>query len=311
MQDTIQTCKMSLINITKQSKDILKPFGHTDVILYYAIVASKLQRFLKGKELCSKIWIPKADFQFLKRGSKEKPLFIEDLNGVDDKFMQVRKEITDLKKAMPQLNKKQQNVWNYFVPRKLMDLFYATNNEGAGKPMERIFIDIDRKGLSAEHARRVTKGLVAVISKDKELKKLISFNIFVMWTGSSFHVYLMLKKPITHAMYDQYIAYSKKAPLDSFIGRWADIVAKKTGIKVIGGHQKIANAINLDPSQTPSGKLCRAPFSLHMKDALTIDGVAIPLTVQMLDDAGLVKKLQAYTPDKVVKELALLSKRLP
>ena len=68
------------------------------------------------------------------------------------------------------------------------------------------------------------------------------------------------------------------------------------------------NGINIDPSQTPSGKLCRAPFSLHMKNEKEVDGVAIPLEVKELNDKNLIKKLKGYTPENIIKELDKLEK---
>lgn len=293
--------------------DIIKPYGHTDILFYYSTVAKKLVKFLKGKEIATKILLPKGPMPFfLKRGSKQEPLYIEGfLKAVTPEFLEIRKNIERLGDAKPKLNKLQINVWEYFVPRKLVNFYYATNKEGAGKPIERIFFDIDRKEIIAEKAQQVTKLLIDLILKDKEFKKLIKFKLFVMWTGSSFHVYLFLDKPVTTDFYNKYLHFSKNDPLASFTGRWAKEIKEKLKINVIGGHEKIKNTINIDPSQTPSGKLARAPFCLHFKDAGTVDGIAIPLTVDMLNDKGLVKKLKAYTPKKVVDELEKLAKRLP
>lgn len=304
---------MSLIELAKKSKNILKPYGHTEVLLYYGIAAEKLKKYLKDKEIAAKIWLPKSRMPFfLRRGSKLEPLFIEELcKAVTPKLLDVRAKIEKLKDAASQLSKSEQKVWDYFVPRKLIDFFYATNGEGVNKPIERIFFDIDRSGLSAEAAQKVAKKLVELMQKDNELKKIINFKIFVMWTGSSFHIYLMLKKPISKAEYEKYFAYKKGFSLESFTGRWAKAIKEELNINVSGGHEKIKNAITIDPSQTPSGKLCRAPFGLHMKDALTVDGVALPLDIKDLDDKNLVKKLQSYTPEKVVKELGNLAKKLP
>jgi hypothetical protein len=132
-----------------------------------------------------------------------------------------------------------------------------------------------------------------------------------MWTGKSFHVYIFLKKPQPTSFYTKYFQYDKNHPDQGLIGNWAKNIEKRTKIKTRGGHEKIAGAITIDPSQTPSGKLCRAPFSLHMSDWKTVDGVAIPLKTQQLSDPSLVSKLQKYTPEKVVKELNRLTKALP
>jgi hypothetical protein len=304
---------MSLVDLAKKSENILKPFGHTDTLLYYGIVAQKLRKYLKGKELAAKIWLPSGNLPFfIRRGSKDEPLFIEELcEGATEHLLEVRKDIENLKDAESKLNKKEAKVWHYFVPRKLIDFFYATNGESAGKNIDRIFFDIDRADLPAEKAQEVARLLVELIEKDSEFKKLFRFRTFVMWTGSSFHVYLLLEKPITNAQYEKFISHKKDLPLESFTGRWADAIKKQSKINAKGGHEKTNGWINIDPSQTPSGKLCRAPFGLHMKDAKTVDGVAIPLAVKMLSEKGLVKKLQGYTPEMVVKELDEFWKRLP
>jgi hypothetical protein len=69
--------------------------------------------------------------------------------------------------------------------------------------------------------------------------------------------------------------------------------------------------VNIDPSQTPSGHLCRVPLgSLHMSDAATVDGVSVPLTHEMLHREE-VARLQRYTPKKIIDELDELARRLP
>ncbi len=298
---------------TAKKGDVIKPFGDTDVLLYYAVVAEKLKNFLKGKEIATKIWLPHGNIPFfLKRGSKSKPLYVKDLSCVDEKMLRLRIEVENLKEARAKLNEKQALVWEYFVPRKLMDFFYATNNEGVGKPIERIFIDIDKgEGITSEQAQKATKLLVEEIKEDKQLARLFKFRIFLMWTGSSFHVYLLLNRKIINADYERYFAYKKDFPLESFTGRWVASIQKKVNFKVQGGHEKLRGGINIDPSQTPSGKLARAPFSLHMKSPIEVDGVALPLSEEQLKDKQLVKKLMAYSPERVIEELNELSKPLP
>jgi len=294
---------------------VLKELGQTDVIVYYSRIAANaaVKRFLRDKEIATKIWLPKGIPYFIKRGSKEPPLSVEEIaNAVDKNFMELRKSGQGLGSVRGKLSRKQAKVWDYFPPRKLIDFFYATNNEGSGKPLERVYFDIDRSGQPAEKAQLVAAELAALISKEQEFrKKTGGFSMFVLWTGSSFHIYLLLKKKIPHSVYDREIHFSKNKPLESFTGRWAEEIDKKLRINVIGGHQKQKGCINIDPSQSPSGKLARAPFSLHMRDAKTVDGVAIPLTVEMLKDNGLVGKLRKYTPDRTLKELPELARRLP
>ncbi len=304
---------MELAKLAKEAGDIIKPFEHTDVLLYYAIVASKLRNFLKGKEIATKIWLPHGNIPFfLKRGSKLKPLYIEDFSCVDEKMLKLRTEKENLKAARNDLIGKQALVWDYFVPRKLIDFFYATNNEKPGKPIERIFIDIDRgEGITSENAQEVARLLVQEIRNDKELAKLFKFKIFVMWTGSSFHVYMLLQKQISNSDYEKYFAYKKDSPLDSFTGKWAAAIQEKTKIKVQGGHEKKPSQITIDPSGTPSGKLARVPFSLHMKSATEIDGIALPVLEEQLQEKQIVKKLKSYTPKKVIPEIDKLAKLLP
>jgi len=303
---------MTLADLAKKSENILKPFGHTDVLLYYGIVAQKLKKYLKGKKLAAKIWLPSGNLPFfIRRGSKDEPLYIEELcEGATEHLLEIRREIENLKDAESKLSKTEAKVWHYFVPRKLIDFFYATNDESAGKDINRIFFDIDKSDLNAEKAQEVARMLIELIEKDSELKKIIKFKTFVMWTGSSFHVYLLLDKKIKNSDYEKYFAYNKDTPLESFTGRWAEKIKKQSKINVKGGHEKTKAWINIDPSQTPSGKLCRAPFGLHMKDAKTVDGVAIPLKKEMLSEKNLVKELQKYTPEKVIRELNELAKRL-
>jgi len=297
--------------ITRLSKDAIRPFGEMDVLPFYALMSTKLKKFLKEKELATKVLLQDPNMpKLLHRGSKEEPLYIEEMKEVDDDFLALRK--AHLGEVRDRLTPVQQKIWGYFPPRKLMDFLYATNGEGVDRPIDRVFIDIDRgKGISSEQAQLVTDVLVnEIIPKEAYLptKK----EPFVMWTGSSFHVYLFLAKPAPNKFYVKNFQYSKNEPEASFIGEWAKIIAKETGLNVVGGHEKQENQINIDPSQTPSGKLARVPLgSLHMKDADTVDGVSVPVDRKMLKKKDLIEKLRGYTPRKVIKELDSLSKLLP
>ena len=303
----------------------IKPKGRFDVLYYYSKISQnkQVQSFLKGKEIASKIWIPnfgsyKGPGFFIRRGSKDPKLDIKELGSKDigNKFFDLRKDMPR-ERAMDnkKINKIQEDVWLYFPPNKCIDFFYATNGEGQGKPIERIFIDIDRTNLSSEQARQVTCELVKEIKSDKAFNKLFSYKIIILWTGSSFHVYLLLKKPQEYEFYAKYIAYSKNEEQPSFISKWADIIQKKTKIKVSGGHEKIRNTIILDPSGTPSGKLARVPFSLHfikpaVKAECSIDGVCVPINEVMLKDKQLVKKLRTLKPGQVLKDLDTWAEKL-
>jgi len=238
-----------------------------------------------------------------------KPLYIEEFKTVTPEFLEMRN--LSLDKARPKLSKRQELLWSYFVPRKYSDLLFATNNEGPGKPIDRLFYDIDRGDVPAEQAREVTSLFYEALKGSDELKKLIGdVEPFVMWTGNSFHIYVFIKSQ-PQSFYDRYIQYSKNAPLETITGRLVSKIAKQTDVKVIGGHDKVKGHVNIDPSQTPSGKLCRSLFSLHMKDWQTVDGVAIPVDPKNLKKKGLTNKLKKYDANRVVKELDSLAKLLP
>jgi hypothetical protein len=298
--------------------NILYPKGKFDVLQYYSKISQnkQVQSFLKDKELASKIWIPqfgssKGPGFFIRRGSKDPALNIKDMSSrdINDKFFDLRKS-TPREQAIEnkKINKIQEKVWLYFPPNKCIDFFYATNGEGQGRPIERIFIDIDRENLSSEQARQVALELIRTIKSDKDFNKLVSYKAIILWTGSSFHIYLLLKKPQEYGFYTDYISYSKNEEQPSFITRWAIIIQQKTKIKVSGGHEKIRDTIILDPSGTPSGKLARVPFSLHyakpaIKAECSIDGVCVPVTGAMLENKDLIKNLKALTPKKVLEEI--------
>jgi hypothetical protein len=299
----------------KDLENLLTPFGKIDVLLFYGIVAGKLRKYLHGKELASKIWMPGGNIPYLiKRGSKLKPVFVEDFaDAITPEFLEIRSKFEHISQAEG-LTDLQKNIWNYFLPRKLADFFYATNNESPGKPIDRIFFDIDRgKNISAGDAQEVAKLLVKTIEDDGQLENVLGrTEPFVCWTGKSFHVLIFLDKPQPSSFYEKHFQYSKKEPEKSFTGKWAKEIAEASGLKVAGGHEKSEGVINIDPSQTPSGKLCRVPLgSLHMKDAKTIDGVSIPLTKEMLGDPKLTDKLKIYQPKDVIKNLEDLAGRLP
>lgn len=300
---------MNLAELAK-GKDVLKPFEETEVLLYCGIVGSKLVNFLKGKELAAKNWFPPKGGmpKVLKRGSKDEPLYIEEfIDAITPEFLSLRRMHLD--EARGKLSHSQEKVWRYFVPRKLSDFFYATNNEGEGKPIERIFFDLDRgEGITSEYAQGVAREFIDVMHND--LKKLNCSEPFIMWTGSSFHVYLFLKKKMPPSFYEENFQVSAKGELQTTAQKWIEKLKAK-GFKVAGSHEKLKGILSVDPSQTPSGKLARAPFSLHMKDDKTVNGVAIPLELRMLEEKKLVDELKSYTPNKVVEELDVLSKRLP
>ncbi len=302
-----------LLEILLESEDVLRPFGFLDVLPYYAVVSTRLENFLSGKELASKIWIPDGPL-ILKRGSKLPKLSVEEMASLSSNINFLRLREKHLGEVKERLSEAEAKAWSYFPPRKLADYYYATNGEGKDKPIERIFIDIDRgKGIAAEDARKVAIALWEEVESDENFRKLVGdFKLFAMWTGSSFHLYIFPERQLDHSFYDKYLSYSKTTPsLFNLLNPWVRKVRERTGLPVIGGHEKGHDRIVVDPSQTPSGKLARCPFSLHMKDARTVDGIALPLTREMLEDEDIVQYLQNQTPRSVLEKLDEWVKNLP
>jgi len=286
-------------------KDFLHPYADLDVLARYAKISPYLETFLGQKEIASKI--VGEDFVVLRRWTKDKPLYIQDFKAVDEDFLKLRAwhHLADVQK---QLNEKQTTLRKYFVPRKLVNFFYAVNNE-EGTKIDRIFIDIDRQDKTPQDAQKVAAELVKIIQKDKWLSALITYKLLTLRTGSSFHIYILLTKNISHAIYDKYFSYGDKKP-DSFITKRADAISESTGIAVNAGHARKKWVIILDTSNTPPGKLGRVPFSLHIKDAKTIDGICIPLETKELEEKSLISKLRWLTPEKVWQNIKKYSSLL-
>jgi hypothetical protein len=251
--------------------------GHLDCLYFYSKHIKEIKKFLKNQEIASKIHIENGNYAgvFLRRGSKDEPLFIKEFTkkALNRKFFDLRTK-TKRQEAIQNklLTPIQEKLWLYFPPNKPIEFFYATNSEHPNKPIERIFIDVDRTNLSEKIAKKVVLSLIQEIKNDKPFNKIFKNKIKVLFTGSSYHVYVILKKPISYDLYKDYIAYGRDKQI-SFISKWTLQVNKKTKIPVTRGHEKINNAIILDISGTPSGKLARVPFSVHVKDG-KIDGVA-------------------------------------
>ena len=309
-----------LLDFALTLKNPLQPYGEIETLLVYACVAPHASRFVGGKEIAAKNWIPKGPMPFLiKRGSREPPLTADGLaKAVTRDFLETRSKIEHLKDARGKITKQQETVWNYFLPRKLADFFYAANGETPGRSIDRVFFDLDRGAkMSVSQAREAAAAFVEAIEDDADFwKSAEGKNVrgapFVAWTGSSFHVYLFFAKPQPARIYDEAFQYSKNEPEANFTGRWVAALRKKVGFKVSGGHEKIADAIIVDPSQTPSGKLARVPLgSLHMKDAKTVNGVSVPLEAKRLSEKSLEKELLALTPHAVLENLAEYARLLP
>ena len=277
-------------------QDFLHPYWELDVLGRYGKVVPYLKTFLDKKDLATKII--GLNFTLLKRGTVLPFLHLQDLEIIDEHFLQLRAK-HHLKDVKKQLSEKQILIRQYFFPRKLINFFYACNNE-YGTAIDRIFIDIDRQGNSADDARKVALELIKTIKSDKTFP--LKYKTIILRTWSSFHVYLMLSKPIDHEFYDTYLSYGKKKE-KSFINKRATEISWKIELTVLGAHARIKNSLILDTSNTPPGKLARAPFSLHIKDSKTIDGICVPVSEEELTDPKLISKLQKLTPELIWKNI--------
>ncbi len=286
--------------------DPLKPKGFLDVTNYYSLTAKTLQGFIGDKEVAAKTWIPGMTRPLLKRGTKEPPLACKDLaEAIDDEFLCLREKT--LKEARNQLNGKQELVWEYFVPRKLSEFLFATNHE-SGNKIDLLFYDLDLgKGLNGEHGRLAALALTQQIKADKEFQKECPGKTICSWTGNSFHVFRKLGKPKPASFYHEKISWTSEG---NYTSKWVEAMQTELKFKVAAGHARTPKAVSVDPSQTPPGKLCRAPLgSLHVSN-FKVDGVSVPLKPEMLSSKGLVRELRAYAPERVLDELNELGSRL-
>ncbi|MBN1455451.1 MAG: hypothetical protein JW945_04290 [Methanomicrobia archaeon] len=309
---------MSLVRFARQRGDILKPYGQIDVLLLYAIVAAKIGPYLEGRELASRIWLPKKGGgrpYIIKRGSKDEPLSANELvEAVTPEFLKIRADEEKLSRAEEDLTPVQRKVWRYFVPRKLINFFYATNTEDLSGSIDRVFLDLDRgPGITAAQAHAATTLLLELIRSEDELMDLTGGKRpFTYWTGNSFHVILLLKDAQPHSFYDEQFKYRKSDPEGSFTGRWAKQINDRVDFEVAGGHEKKMHRLNIDPSQTPPGKLCRVPLgSVHVSDPETIDGFSIPVTNRMLKRNNLTEMLINLQATDILSEINKLAARVP
>jgi len=297
---------------SNQKRGVLYKTGQLDCLSYYNRIFKKksafLKKFLSGREIATKIFLSEyrgGDF-IVKRGSKETPLYISELLKNDrKKFMSLRKA-DDLKDVRDKLSSRYEKIWHYFVPRKMIEMHYAFNGEKS-KIIDRIFIDIDHGGrYSEEDARKVVLKLRKEIKNDKELKEILNKNkqkerkvkVRVLWTGSGFHIYIMLPDKVKPSFYKKHFSWGKKTK-KTFIEKWAESVSKSTGLNVEAGHERQKNKIILDTSGTPPGKLARCPYSLNLDNRGEIEGICVPLDDKEIEDPKIVKKLRKLTPEIV------------
>ena len=276
-----------------KKKGILYSTGQLDCLSYYAKIFPKIKSFVRDREIATKTFIPESKPPFiLHRGSDEPKLKISDLH-ITKRFLNLRVK-KKLHQVENRLSEKEKLTWRYFVPRKLAELHYACNYELPNKTISRIFIDVDAgKNISESQYIKVIKELLKQIRLDKELKKLFSYKIKLIWTGASIHVYLLLNKNFPASIYTKYFAFTK----NTFTTKWAKNISEKLGINVKAGHERKLNEIILDTSATPPGKLARCPYSLHLNKKGKLTGVSLPIKESDLNNLS---KLKNLSPDEVL-----------
>jgi hypothetical protein len=296
----------------KSSGDVLRPYGDLDVLAYYGLVAPKLETFLQGRELATRTWLPQSRIRsVVKRGSQGPPLYIRQLvRAVTPQMISARMKFAHLEEGKHALSPDQSLVWYYFPPRRLIEFQYATNREGKGREIDRVLYDIDQgKGATAEDSIEVAALLAQAIMEDQQARDLSRGKPFVSWTGHSFHLLLSLREAQPARFYQDQIEYTGRG--HTLTDRLIDRVTREAQVPVTGGSTRLPGHVNIDPSQTPSGHLCRVPLGcLYMTDATAVEGVSVPLTLDMLRREE-VAALDQYTPKKIIDELDELAQRLP
>lgn len=288
-----------LLKLAKTSR-ILRPFSSLDVLLLYGVCAPHLKDFLHNRELASKIHIP-GFRNILKRGTKLEPLYIEELiDTIDEEFLMLRSRY-HLRDVESKLSPTQRKVWRYFVPRKYVEFFYATNGE-VGRTISRVYFDVDRgRNTTFEQALEVTKKFL----ENLKASSLTNFtkDILVSWTGNSFHIELNLKEEQDLSFYNKYL--TTREGTETIVKKLVDETAKQVNVKLLPEHERAENAITIDPSQTPPGKLDRVPLGcLHLnRTTKEIDGVSLPVKEEWLFTEKIFE-ITKYMPDDLIANLS-------
>lgn len=302
----------SLQEYAVDSGDIFRPRGELDVLAYYGMIAQKLEKYLSGRKLATRVWPPKGRVRSVMiRSPPVSPLHIRQLAGsVTLELMDVRAKYRNLDAARHVLSSGQALVWYYFPTRRMIELYYALNREGEGRVIDRVLYEIGRgRGVSGEDAIEAAALLASAAMDDGQVRELVSGKPFVSWTGCSFNLVLSLAEAQPARFYEEQLAYSGRGR--TLTDRLIDRVNREAGVPVTGGRARLPGYVTVDPSQTPSGHLCQVPLgSLLMRDAMTIEGVSVPLTLDMLRREE-VAYLQSLTPGRIIDELDGLAQRLP
>ncbi len=293
---------MNLEKALLDAEDPLRPFGELDCLPYYVCAAKRLAGFLGGKSIAAKITLPKQGMEILRRESKLGKLSIQELaKCTRNNFFEKERKL-HLKDARKKISRLEEKCWEYFYPRKPVEMHYSTNGEGKDRPLERIYFDIDAVDGDTEGAGKAAGAIIKAVEEDRVFAGIAGIKKTVaLWTGMGFHAYMLLKKPVPHSFYEKHLQYSERE--GSFTQKWAEKAEKETGLEVRAGHEKERGAIVIDPSQSPSGKLARAPFSLNLDKKGSVRGIAVPVAKEDLCRKGIEQELKAYDVKKCLREM--------
>ena len=292
--------------------DVLRPYGELDVLPYYGKIAEKLTSFLHGRELASRIWTPHGRIRSVViTGQTASPLYIKQMSeAVTPQLIQARETYRNLDEARGKLSPEQQLTWQYFPQRRYVGFYYSANRLGPGREIDRVVFQIERSvGSTLSDALAAVQAFTNAAVSDPGYQDLFGGEPFIYWTGSSFQVMLFTSEQQAASFYRSHLDYTGKGR--TMVDRWIDLAAANSGGKIAGGTGRRRGVVIINAEPTLPGKLCPVPIGcLDMADGTTLQGVSVPLTMDMLNP-DLPDKLSAYTPERIIDELDELAARLP
>lgn len=157
----------------------------------------------------------------------------------------------------------------------------------------------------------MTRAFVEFLEDDPVAQEVTETTV-ISFTGNSFHVDLLLDGAQPPEFYEEEVFTTEREDVDTITDRGVRALREAVDVAVVGGHERRAGVVNVDPSQTPSGKLNRVPLgSLHLADAETVDGVSLPVARDELSEDDVLDRLTGYTPDRLVEDWDDLAAKLP
>jgi len=175
--------------------------------------------------------------------------------------------------------------------------------------MNRLYLDFDRsKDIPLEHAAKDVASIAQTIEEDKKFESEFGeFSLLPVFTGFSFHLYIFLEKSFSHRQYEEFLSLQNKA---NFVSLWVEQLRNSGHREIFAEHERKEGKMVVDISQSPSGKLARCPFSLHLHEG-KVSGLSVPMNFRNLDDKKFLKELENLTPKIVVEKIEDFAKNFP